>query len=268
MVEKVDAYGMVVWCATMLGDLARADQVSAEGLAEIQPGQVPSSALHVVAWRTYVLTLLGRWDEALSLADRAYQLSRDLGPPSTGYALHGFMVAIDIARAREDQQLFDRYAEIFDEIATAQAEGTEYRHWEGYADRDPAGTTRAVEGFVLGGMLRLDRLERGLSRLVDENVRPSSSAISRISDYAQAHALGVLEPQAERALGVLSGDAEPLRQAIESFERIGAAPYAARARCELALITNDHREMEAGLAVLDRLGDLRQIGRFERLQVG
>ena len=52
----------------VLGDLAMADRVSAEGLAQIQPGQVPAATLHVIAWRTYVLTLLGRWDENLSYA--------------------------------------------------------------------------------------------------------------------------------------------------------------------------------------------------------
>ena len=52
MVEKVDAYGMVAWAATELGDLAKAEQISAHGLSQIQPGQVPAAALHLVAWRT------------------------------------------------------------------------------------------------------------------------------------------------------------------------------------------------------------------------
>jgi hypothetical protein len=34
------------------------------------------------------------------------------------------------------------------------------------------------------------------------------------------------------------------------------------------LLTRDDAEMEAGLAVLGRLGDVQQLGRFERLRVG
>jgi class 3 adenylate cyclase len=268
MVEKVDAYGMVVWGAAVLGDLAKAERVSAEGLAQIQPGQVPAAALHVVAWRTYVLTLLGRWDEALVMADRAYQLCRDLASSSTAYVLHGFMAAIDIARARHDQQLFDLYANVHDEITLAQPKGTEYRHWEGYAGRDPLPVAQAVQHFQLGQLFRLERLERGLNRLLDEDVRLSITTASTIRDYAHEHEFGLIEAQAERALGVLGRDAAPLQRAITVFDRAGAAPYAARARCERALLTRDDAEMEAGLAVLGRLGDVQQLGRFERLRVG
>jgi hypothetical protein len=48
---------------------------------------------------------------------------------------------------------------------------------------------------------------------------------------------------------------------------MGAVPYAARVRCERALLSGDHAELENGLAVLERLGDRLQVGRYER-QVG
>ena len=63
-------------------------------------------------------------------------------------------------------------------------------------------------------------------------------------------------------------DVSRLDRAIALFDRSGARPYAARVRCERALITRDAAEMEAGLAVLDGLGDAEQRMRFERLQVG
>src|SRR6202035_85880 len=49
------------WNSALLGDLDEADRVSSQGLAQIQPGQVPAWTLHLVVWRTYTLTLLGRW---------------------------------------------------------------------------------------------------------------------------------------------------------------------------------------------------------------
>ncbi|TMC62033.1 MAG: hypothetical protein E6J16_12210, partial [Chloroflexota bacterium] len=71
MVEKVDAHSMVAWSAVLLGDLDEADRVSSQGLAQVQPGQVPAWTLHIVVWRIYALTLLGRWDEVLVMSERA-----------------------------------------------------------------------------------------------------------------------------------------------------------------------------------------------------
>ena len=268
MVEKLDAYGMVAWSSALLGDLDQADRASAEGLAQVQPGQAPAPTLHVVAWRIYVLTLLGRWDEALTMADRAHQLWVELGRSSTGYALHGFMAAIDIARARQDQQLFDLYVGAHDEITSAFPEGTHFRHWQAYASRDLAPVAYAVEHFTLGIMLGGDRLERGLSRLLDQDLVLPATRVGTILEYGHAHDFSVLEAQAERALGRAERSVDRLQRSISLFNRAGAVPYAARVRCERALLTDDHAEMEAGLRVLERLGDAEQLGRFERLQVG
>ena len=268
MVEKVDAYGVVVWSATLLGDLEQADRVSAEGVAQVQPGQAPGPTLHLVGWRTYVLTLLGRWDEALAMAERARRLWIDLDRGSMGYALHGFMSAIDIARSRQDQQLTDLYVGVHDEIVSAFPEGSEFTHWRGYGSRDLATVALSVERFHLGSMIRVDRFERGLNRLLDQNSLPPTSTLDMVLDYCHEHELPILEAQAERGLGRAHRKVDRLQRSIDIFDRAGAIPYAARVRCERALLTGDHGEMQAGLAVLERLGDAEQILRFERLQVG
>jgi hypothetical protein len=41
-------------------------------------------------------------------------------------------------------------------------------------------------------------------------------------------------------------------------------PYAARVRCERALLTGNQTELEAGMRVLEALGDLDQLARVER----
>jgi hypothetical protein len=58
-----------------------------------------------------------------------------------------------------------------------------------------------------------------------------------------------------------------LTRSLSLWEEMGAVPYAARVRCERALLSGDHAELENGLAVLERLGDRLQVGRYER-QVG
>ena len=155
-----------------------------------------------------------------------------------------------------------------DEVVSAFTTSTDYRHWEAYAGRDPAPVAQAVARFQLGQMSRLDRLERALNRLLDQDVLLPLATVSVIRDYAQAHEFRLVEAQTERALGRLQKSVDSLQRARTLFERAGAAPYSARVRCEQALLTGDHAEMEAGLQVLERLGDAEQLGRFERLQVG
>jgi hypothetical protein len=268
MVEKLDGYGMVVWSDVLLGDLDRAERISAEGIAQVQPGQVPGPTLHLVSWRINVLTLLGRWDEALNLAERARQLWVDLDRGSMGYALHGFMSAIDIARARQDQQLVDLYVGIHDEIVSAFPEGSELSHWRAYGSRDLAPLGVAVQRFRLGMMIRQDRLERALNRLLDHDSLPPAGTLDTIATYCHEHELPIVEAQAERGLGRAHRNPEQQQRSIGLLERAGAVPYVARVRCERALLTGDRKEMAAGLTVLERLGDAEQILRFERLQVG
>ena len=59
-------------------------------------------------------------------------------------------------------------------------------------------------------------------------------------------------------------DAAELTRALAIFEETRAAPYAARVRCERALLTGNQSELDAGMHVLETLGDLDQLARLER----
>jgi len=266
--EKVDAHSMVVWSSALLGELDEAERVSAEGLARVQPGQVPAVTLHLVAWRSYVLTLLGRWDESLAMAQRARQLLIESRQSSAGYALRGFMAAVDVARARQDEHLVELYGGIHDEISAAFPEGTAFRLWLGYGSADLRSCQDAVEYFLREPRFQVERLERGLSRLLDQDRLPSTAGLLSVLELCHKYEYPVLEAQAERALGRAERDLGRLDRSITLLDRVGARPYAARVRCERALITADAAEMKAGLAVLEGIGDTEQILRFERLQVG
>src|SRR5437899_427001 len=266
--EKVDAHSMVAWSSALLGDLDEAERVSAEGLAQVQPGQVPAVTLHLVAWRTYTLTLLGRWDDAIAMAHRARQLLIASGQSSAGYALRGFMAAVDVARARQDERLVELFGVIHDDISAAFPKGTDFGRWLGYGKSNLQSCQDAVEHFLLEPRLQMERLERGLSMLLDQDRLPSTAGLLSVLELCRRHEYPLLEAQAERALGRAKREPSRLNRSISLFDRSGARPYAARVRCELALITGDHIEMEAGLQVLEQLGDAEQVARFERLQVG
>ncbi|HEV2013383.1 MAG TPA: adenylate/guanylate cyclase domain-containing protein [Candidatus Dormibacteraeota bacterium] len=266
--EKIDAHSMAAWSSALLGDLDDAERVSAQGLAQVQPGQFPSWTLHLVAWRIYTLTLLGRWDEALTMAERARQLWIECGRAAAGYSTFGFMSAMDIARARQDHGLLELYGGITDEILAAFPTGTPFSYWLGYGSADLAFVEDAVQRFHLLPDVQLQRFERGLSLLLDHDRLPPLEAIVPMLESSRAHEFLVVEAQTERAMGRAQRDVDRLGRSISLLERAGALPYAARVHCERALITHDHGEMEAGLAVLARLGDTEQLARFERLQVG
>jgi hypothetical protein len=268
MFEKVDAHSMVVWSSALLGDLDEAERVSAQGLAQVQPGQVPAVVLHLVVWRTYVLTLLGRWDESLVMAQRARQLWVESSQSAAGYALRGFMAAVDVARARQDEGLLELYGTIHDEISSAFPEGSTFRYWLGYGRTDLESCQAAVEHFLLRPRLQIERLERGLSMLLDHDRLPSTDGLLAVLAVCHEAEYPLLEAQVERALGRAKREPARLERSIALLDRAGARPYAARVRCERALMTGDAAEMEAGLTVLERLGDAEQVLRFERLQVG
>jgi hypothetical protein len=265
--ERIDAHSMVAWGAALLGDLREADRVTASGLAQVQPGQVPAWTLHLVSWRVYTLTLLGKWDEALTMAERARQLWMETGRHSAGYSLRGFMAAIDIARARQDERLLDTYASVHEEITAAFPEGGQFRRWLGYGGTDLAAVEKGVEHFQPGPFRQMERMERGLSCLLDHDRLPDLKVAERILTFRPGE-FPIVEAQALRLVGRATRDASKLDEALRLLERADAVPYAARVRCERALITGDHAGMDAGLAIFERLGDLQQLGRFERLQVG
>jgi hypothetical protein len=84
-------------------------------------------------------------------------------------------------------------------------------------------------------------------------------------ECAAADGLTLLEAQARRALGIAMRDAAELTRALDIFEEAHAVPYAARVRCERALLTGGQSELEAGMRVLEGLGDLDQLTRVERV---
>ena len=266
VVELVDAHSMVAWGSALLGDLHDAERSSAQGLARIQPGQVPAWTLHLVSWRIFVLTLLGRWDEAIPLGERARQLWFEAGKPAAGYSLRGFIAMLDIARARQDEALAAVHSEIASHIIAAFPKDSTFQNWVRYvasADLD------AIEN-AFGDRRRgqAEGVERGLNLLLDDNRIPPKGQLQEVLERAQRSGLKMLEAQGRRGLGHALHSPEELTRALALFDEMDARPSAARVRCERAIMTGDRTEMERGLRVLESLDDRAQLGRYERLRVG
>jgi class 3 adenylate cyclase len=263
--ERLDAHTMVAWASALLGDLAQADRSTASALGLFQSGQVHWWGLHSAAWRAYALTLLGRWDEALAVAEHARKIWAEGGLIPAAYCVHGFIAALDVGRARHDSQLVERYRAVLDEILRHFAADSIFGRLRPYG----RGDIETLEAEVVGGFGTIPRarqqlVERTLSLCSDLDRALDPEALQRIVTSAAADGLKLLEAQARRALGISRRDTAELTRALELFEETRAVPYAARARCERALLTRDQGELEAGLHVLEALGDLDQLARMER----
>ncbi|HEV8339829.1 MAG TPA: adenylate/guanylate cyclase domain-containing protein [bacterium] len=262
--ERMDAYSMATWTSVHLGDLDDADRVSTEGLALLQPGQAVAWALHLAAWRTYALALMGRWDEALVTADRTRALWAESGVLSAGYAVRGFLAGLDVARARRDEPRMEAFRDTLERIIRS-LDRTRYlvRILPYLAGDLEQLEEKVIRNFTPGGS-GPDALERTLSLCCDRGHAVSAELLPPIVEFAGRHGHRILEAQAWRALGMARQETLEFRRALELFERTGAVPYVARVRCERALITSDEGEMTAGLKILEALGDAEQTARFEQ----
>jgi hypothetical protein len=263
--ERLDAYSMVAWASALLGDLAQADRATASALGLFQSGQVHWWALHSAGWRAYALTLLGRWDEALVVGEHARKIWAEGGLIPAAYCVHGFIAALDVARARRDSQLVDQYRAVLDEILKHFAADSLFGRLRPYGRGDlETLEAQVVRGFGTIPRARHQLVERTLSLCADLDRLLAPEAIRPIVECAAAAGLKLLEAQARRAIGIAARNTAELTRALEIFEETRAVPYAARVRCERALLTGNQSELEAGMHVLEVLGDLDQLARVER----
>jgi class 3 adenylate cyclase len=263
--ERLDAHTMVAWASALLGDLTQADRSTASALGLFQSGQVHWWGLHSAAWRAYSLTLLGRWDEALAVAEHARKIWAEGGLIPAAYCVHGFIAALDVGRARHDTHLVDRYRVVLDEILKHFAADSLFGRLRPYG----RGDIETLDAEVIGGFGTIPRarqqlVERTLSLCCDSDRSLAPEAVQPIVTSAATDGLKLLEAQARRALGISRRDTAELTRALELFEETRAVPYAARVRCERALLTRNQSELEAGMHVLEALGDLDQLARVER----
>jgi class 3 adenylate cyclase len=262
LTERVDAYGVVVWSSALIGELDEADRVSAEAFSELQPGQAPNWWLHVAAWRAYSLLLRGHWDAALETAERARRLWLEGGRTAAGYALRGFLAACEIARGRGDDAGIERWRAILVAIGEQFVALPGEVPWPAFANEDVDTIARWAAGQP--GDRFADVLERGLSLCADRHAPIDVDHLRRLAGNLESGETRILHAQALRLLGVIAADTDELRRAIALFDECAAAPYAARARCELGIITGDGSLFDAGARVLESLGDQAQLDRYAR----
>ncbi|HEV2249134.1 MAG TPA: AAA family ATPase [Candidatus Limnocylindria bacterium] len=262
--ERVDAHAQLAANAFTVGRLDDALARYAAGLAEAPSDRVPRLAIRLLYGRTYVLALVGQWDAALAEAVRCAEIGQDAGFAPSYSAMRAYVPAIEIAAARADRALRERFEAL---LVASMPDGTSgMRELIDALSRLDAEKVAAVVHGPFGQSHRNEMVtERALSACCDAGVRVDLETAAAIALFSAQHGYTPREAQARRAIGITLGDVAQLTQAIALFERCGMVPYAARARCERAVVTHDADELAKGRAILEQLGDRRQLDRFTRL---
>ncbi len=258
--ERLDAHSMVAWMSFLMGDLATAERDSAQMVARLMPGQAPYPALHLFAWRAVTLFTLGRWDEAVVMFWRALEAWHDAGSHAAGYGMRGFVVGLDIGRARGDSRLTGAASEAMESIVARFPAGHVNRLWMSYAQGDVR--FEPDEPFPSRGEFPREMLDRRVSLVCDLRGLIPRPFLDFGIESTEREGVPLLAAQLRRARGLATKDASELSRAIEIWERIQSPPNLGRARAERGLITGDTAETEAGLAILKKLGDTNYVDRF------
>ncbi|HLZ48358.1 MAG TPA: hypothetical protein VKR80_06880, partial [Candidatus Limnocylindria bacterium] len=260
LAEKMDAYSVAAWASVTLGDLDDAVRISREGLALVQPGQVPALALHLVAWRGYALTLRGDWDEALSLAERGRELWIETGRIPAGYAMRGFFGARDVALARRQEAAVERLNEVIFGIAD---QFTPIPFSIAYVAALRFKPGALIEALRLANGRNPEGVERLLHRAVDRDEALPLDLLETARAAFAPRRMTYVDAAFARAIAVTKRDPALLREALATYQAMGARPLIARVHCDLGRLTGDERETEAGIAILRELGDELQLERVE-----
>ena len=257
--ERLDAHSMVAWMSFLMGDLATAERDSAQMVARLLPGQAPYPALHLFAWRTLTLTLLGRWDEAVGMFWRALEAWNDAGRHAAGYGVRGFVAGLDLGRARGDARLEGAATEAISSIIPRFPPDSVHHRLTAYL-KGTADLT--YDDPSLTGVYPTEMAERRISLACDNREPVPDALLEAQLQVAITRGVPLLEAQVRRALGLTGRDASELSAAIAIWERVGALPNLGRARAERGLVTGDQAETDAGLALLKKLGDVNYVDRF------
>ena len=257
--ERLDAHSTVSWMSYLMGDLETADRDSAAMVARLMPGQAPYPALHQYSWRALTLFTLGRWTEATAMFYRCVEAWHDAGSLAAGYGLRGFVVGLDIGRARGDMRLAGAATDAMESILARFPPG-HYNHVlaayiQGenvFTDDDP---------YLHGGMPP-ESAERRLSLACDRREALSQFVLDKSLAKSVATRVVLVEAQARRARALAHHDVSEMSKAIEIWERVGAVPELGRGKAERGLLNGDAAETEEGLAMLKKLGDTNYADKF------
>ena len=262
LVERIDAHQMVAWHSAALGELEDAFRAAESVMRDLAPMQALELGLTLASWMVWALARLGRWDEVTPAAERAIRMWHEAGRPSSGYAIHGYMAAAEVGRARVDDRLSGRASEVVRGISEQFPASHLFGRLSAFAVPDPEALVESVILHWEPYVTRLHIVELVVSLCVDYRQRIPLEHLDNLVLAARARGQLLLAAQLLRARGVQESAPDDLREALAAYRRFKARPLAARVEVELGRLVDDAGLVSSGTTTLETLGDLAQLGRF------
>ncbi len=259
--ERLDALNMTAWANLLLGDLHVSERAAAQVREGLAAGQASGYVMGAGAWRTEALWTLGRWDDALVEAGRSERAWHESEIYAAGFAVNGFLAALSICEARRDAVGSDRWRSNAETILGRTSSASRIQRLRAFIRNDFAELSERVIADHRAFFGRLDYVHRAIERVVDRRFPIPEPVLRELLVYTAERELRVLHAHAGRGLGILYGDLAELQSALTAFEAMGARPFVARAQAELGIRTGDGDLLEAGVAELERLGDVDHLAR-------
>jgi class 3 adenylate cyclase/tetratricopeptide (TPR) repeat protein len=273
--ERGDAVNTVARAYFNLGDYDRCIAIVREALEQVRPGESvahlavgasrPASVVPlaygvsraaVAAWYT------GRWDELgifITAVERAWeQLQHE---PSSSLVT-GYLVALHVARAREDRAAADAATAALERLATGDQDGEWHRLFAAYREDDPCELLTPPLDVWPAAV----PYPEVLMFLSERGVRAPPSLLEAAGTEARAEQIAFPLHCVEIAEALAAEDNTRLAAAIDGAEAGSMLPHAARIRIVLAQRACDRSQLEQARPVLERLGDrqfLRRLGEVE-----
>jgi hypothetical protein len=252
--ERLDALQVLAWGSVQLGELEEAASAADAAIGLLQPGQNTAFVLAADSWSAYVGALVGDWRRTETSVDDLRRRWLDAGSPSAAYALQGFLSGVDWARNRGADAAVERWHEVASQIVNS------------FPATHPVAAIAALLALDLDGVVEVIRsherypdrahyVEHALALCTDRGHPVPIDVLDDLLARSRRVSLRVLESQALRARGLVSGDAENLRAALAGFEGMNAARYAARVRVELGTLTGAQDLLDEGIGQMRALGE-------------
>ena len=259
LLERVDAWSVMIWDLVFLGRYDEALRAYGEARKTLRAGEPEYMLSHGTAWAAYAAMLCGSWDAALALGDTLLTMREESHNTMGRFSFPGWAGAMRVAEARLDTTRIARYRSAFTAIAERELLPEPNRSlWTAFIDRDATAARRFLASDV-GVPDRKGELVAMILFELGERVAEGDLATLERQAATERQPVLALRIRLARALNAGAGE---LRQAIAALDAGHHVADAARAAALLALRTKDAADRADAVRRLGALGDRAYLQRL------
>lgn len=262
LLERADAWSVIVWDLVWSGQYHEAIRVADEARASFRPGEPVEAATHGQAWGALAGRLCGSWDDALRSCDVLRLWWENTGRPSSArFSLRGIYAGIHIARARLDDTRLAAYRGLAASSANVEALAADHPHVATHAIL-ARGALTGQDALLADPLLSVEYKGEVIACLVLEHGLTIDDEVLRAAERSTRPMVPLLSERITLARALRGSDAD-LAAAVSRLDAADLGADGARAAALLALRRRDPAAIAAARGRLEALGDRLFIARLE-----